>query len=168
MVDVPYNGDPALVQPMPGAAQALGRLRALGIPAGVVSNQSGIGRGLITADQVAAVNARVEELLGPFDVWEVCPHVAGDGCACRKPHPGMLFSATRRLGVDPARTVYIGDIGADMAAAAAAGCRGILVPTEITLPEEIAAAPVVAPDITRAVALCLEDFAGLAPAGGPA
>ncbi|GAA4284442.1 hypothetical protein GCM10022261_19730 [Brevibacterium daeguense] len=155
VVDVPYNGDPALVEPMPGAVEALARLRAHGIPVGVVSNQSGIGRGLITRDQVDAVNARVAELLGPFDVWEICPHVAADGCECRKPRPGMLLSAARFLGIDPEDMVFIGDIGADMGAAAAAGCRGILVPTDITLREEVAAAEVVAADITRAVSICL-------------
>ena len=165
VADVPYNGDPRLVRPMPGAVEALQRVRALGIPVGVVSNQSGIGRGLITAEQVAAVNERVGQLLGPFDVWEVCPHVAEDRCACRKPQPGMLLSAARRLGVDPARAVYIGDIGADMTAATAAGCRGILVPTGITLPAEVRAAPAVAADITEAVTLCLGAAGSAAPAG---
>jgi D-glycero-D-manno-heptose 1,7-bisphosphate phosphatase len=155
VVDVPYNGDPALVEPMPGAVEALARLRAHGIPVGVISNQSGIGRGLITREQVDAVNARVAELLGPFDVWEICPHISVDGCECRKPQPGMLLSGARSLGIDPEDMVFIGDIGADMGAATAAGCRGILVPTDITLPEEVAAAEVVAADITEAVSLCL-------------
>ena len=66
MVDVPYNGDPAKVVPMPGARQALDRLRHAGIPTAVVSNQSGVARQLITAEQVDAVNRKVEELLGPL------------------------------------------------------------------------------------------------------
>ena len=89
VVDVPYNGDPDLVQPMPGAREVLDDLRSRGIRLGVVTNQSGIARGYVTRHQVDAVNARVEELLGPFDVWEVCPHGTSDGCACRKPGPGM-------------------------------------------------------------------------------
>ncbi|WP_211208995.1 D-glycero-alpha-D-manno-heptose-1,7-bisphosphate 7-phosphatase [Corynebacterium halotolerans] len=155
VVDVPYNGDPELVEPMPGAAAALDLIRAHGIPVGVISNQSGVGRGLITREQVDAVNARVAELLGPFDVWEICPHVAADGCSCRKPEPGMLRSAARRLGLDPGQMVFVGDIGADMGAARAAGCRGILVPTAITLREEVAAAGTVAADLTGAVRLAL-------------
>ena len=59
VVDVPYNGDPALVQPVPGAREVLDGLRSRGIPVGVVTNQSGIARGLVTRDQVDAVNARV-------------------------------------------------------------------------------------------------------------
>jgi HAD superfamily hydrolase (TIGR01662 family) len=59
IVDVPYNGDPARVVPMPGARAALDRLRAAGVRVGVVSNQSGIARGLLTRAQVEAVNARM-------------------------------------------------------------------------------------------------------------
>jgi D-glycero-D-manno-heptose 1,7-bisphosphate phosphatase len=151
IIDVPYNGDPELVQPMPGAREVLDGLRSRGIPVGVVTNQSGIARGYVTRDQVDAVNARVEELLGPFDVWEVCPHGNDDACGCRKPAPGMVRSASSRLGLDPADVAVIGDIGADMGAAAAAGARGVLVPTDITLDEEVRAAPAVARDLAEAV-----------------
>src|SRR2546429_2398074 len=61
--DVPYNGDPGKVRPRPGARQALDRLRKAGLPVAVVSNQSGLARGRLTWDDVAAVNARVEELI---------------------------------------------------------------------------------------------------------
>ncbi len=149
--DVPYNGDPALVEPMPGARAALDRLRAAGVAVGVVTNQSGVARGLLTTSQVDAVNRRVEELLGPFDVWAVCPHGPGDGCGCRKPAPGLVQEAARRLGVDTRRCAVVGDIGADVEAARAAGARGVLVPTPVTLPEEVGAAPEVAATITEAV-----------------
>ncbi|MHA7190922.1 D-glycero-alpha-D-manno-heptose-1,7-bisphosphate 7-phosphatase [Arthrobacter sp. MDT2-16] len=152
VVDVPYNGDPSLVQPVPGAREVLDGLRLRGIPVGVVTNQSGIARGFVTREQVDAVNARVEELLGPFAVWEVCPHGADDGCACRKPGPGMVLAASARLDLDPSDVAVIGDIGADMGAAAAAGARGVLVPTDITLEDEIRAAPAVAGDLAEAVA----------------
>jgi D-glycero-D-manno-heptose 1,7-bisphosphate phosphatase len=152
---VPYNGDPARVQPMPGATAALAALRAAGVRLAVVSNQSGIGRGLLTRAQVDAVNARVEELLGPFDAWCVCPHAPGEGCACRKPAPGLVLDAAARLGVHPADCVVIGDIGADMGAAGAAGARAVLVPTAATLQEEVLAAPAVARDLPGAVALAL-------------
>ena len=102
VVDVPYNGDPDAVRAMPGAAAALDRVRAAGVPVGVVSNQSGIARGLLDAGQVEAVNARVAELLGPFAVWRWCPHGGDDGCACRKPAPGMVLDAAAALGVAPA------------------------------------------------------------------
>lgn len=153
VVDVPYNGDPALVRPVPGAKVVLDRLRAEGIATGVISNQSGIARGLITEADVAGVNARVEELLGPFDVWEVCPHSEQDGCACRKPQPGMVHSACRKLGIAESEAALIGDIGADVRAAEAAGATGVLVPTPVTRAEEVAAARLVAPDLAAAVGL---------------
>lgn len=155
VVDVPYNGDPQRVQPMPGARQALDRLRAAGIPLAVVSNQSGVARGLLDEAQVTAVNQRVEDLLGPFGTWIVCPHDRRDGCACRKPRPGMLLEAARRLGVDPQRCAMIGDIGSDVRAGRAAGARPVLVPTAATRAAEVHAAPEVAPDLHAAVDLLL-------------
>src|SRR5215218_258241 len=131
---------------MPGAREALDRLRAEGVPLAVVSNQSGVARGLLTLDDVDAVNRRIEELLGPLGPVLVCPHGPDDGCECRKPEAGMLRAAAERLRVDPARCAVIGDIGSDVAAAQAVGARAVLVPTERTRPEEIEAAPEVAPD----------------------
>ncbi|MEV4744285.1 HAD family hydrolase [Streptomyces sp. NPDC049555] len=149
--DVPYNGEPSRVVPRPGARAALVLLRRHGVRTGVVTNQSGVARGLLTMAQVHRVNQRVERLLGPFDVWAVCPHGPQDGCACRKPAPGLLLAAARRLGVPPDRCVVVGDIGSDMAAAAAAGAAGVLVPTPVTRPEEVRAAPCRAPDLLAAV-----------------
>jgi histidinol-phosphate phosphatase family protein len=155
IVNVPYNGDPKLVLPVDGAREALDRLRAAGIPLAVISNQSGVGRGLITADQVEAVNRRVEEMLGPVETWVFCPHSPEDGCECRKPAPGLVVGAASTLGVDPAGCAVVGDIGADMEAARAAGARAVLVPTRKTRPEEIEAAPEVARDLDEAVDLLL-------------
>jgi HAD superfamily hydrolase (TIGR01662 family) len=149
--DVPYNGDPERVAPVPGARESLDRLRAVGVRVGVVTNQSGVGSGRITVDQVEAVNARVEELLGPFDVWRYCPHSRDEGCDCRKPAPGMVKDACATLGVDPARCVVVGDIGSDLEAAAAAGAQGILVPTRVTRVEEIDGAERLAASLVRAV-----------------
>jgi D-glycero-D-manno-heptose 1,7-bisphosphate phosphatase len=155
VADVPYNGDPARVVVMPGAREAVGRLRAAGVRTAVVSNQSGVGRGLLRVDQVEAVNRRVEELVGPLGPWLVCLHGPGDGCRCRKPGPGLIEAAARALGVEPADCVVVGDIGADVEAARAAGARAVLVPTEVTRDEEVAAAPVVAADLLAAVDLLL-------------
>lgn len=167
IVDVPYNGDPSKVQPMPGAAQALDRLRRAAIPVGVVSNQSGIGRGLLTAEQVDAVNDRVERLLGPFAAWETCPHHEDARCACRKPAPGLILRAADLIGVEPAACAVVGDIGSDMRAAAAAGAVGVLVPTSATRPDEVAAAPLVAPDILSAIELLLDVPSDEADPGRP-
>jgi HAD superfamily hydrolase (TIGR01662 family) len=149
--DFPYNGDPAWVRPVTGAREALDRLRARGVRVGVVSNQSGVARGVITRDQVDACMDRLAELLGPFDTLQVCPHGPDDGCTCRKPAPGMVKAACAELDVDPARCVVIGDIGADVEAAAAAGAVGIMVPTPVTRREEVAAAGHSAATLTDAV-----------------
>ncbi|MDT0442478.1 D-glycero-alpha-D-manno-heptose-1,7-bisphosphate 7-phosphatase [Streptomyces johnsoniae] len=162
--DVPYNADPALVRPLPRARAALDLLRAHGIGAGVVSNQSGAARGCFDRAGVEAVRRRTEELLGPFAVWAVCPHAPGQGCRCRKPEPGLVHAACARLGVAPHRVAVIGDIGSDMAAARAAGARGVLVPTAATRRAEIAAARERAADLLGAVRLLL----GGRPAGGAA
>jgi histidinol-phosphate phosphatase family protein len=170
--DVPYNGDPDRVEPMPGAAEAVARLRAAGLRLGVVSNQSGIGRGMLDAAAVARVNARIDELLGPFDTWQVCPHTAQDRCRCRKPAPGLVERAAQALGTTPQRCVMIGDIGADVDAAAAAGATGLLVPTEVTRAAEVAQAPAVvatladAADWILARERLLHPPVPAAPAGG--
>ncbi|MEU0154486.1 HAD-IIIA family hydrolase [Micromonospora fulviviridis] len=150
--DVPYNGDPEKVRPLPGVREALDRLREAGLRLAVVTNQSGLARGYFTERQMHAVHARIEELLGPFDHWAICPHDDTDGCACRKPAPGLVHEAARALGTAPRRCVLVGDIGRDMAAALAAGATGILVPTPVTRPEEVAEAPAVARDLPGAVA----------------
>jgi HAD superfamily hydrolase (TIGR01662 family) len=152
--DVPYNGDPARVEAMPGAAAAVTVARRAGLRVGVVSNQSGVGTGRITMAQAEAVNRRVDELLGPFDAWLVCPHAPSDGCACRKPAPGLILAAADRLGLAAADCVVLGDIGADVAAARAAGARGILVPAPATRTEELADVPC-APSLPDAVAAVL-------------
>ncbi|MGN9813707.1 D-glycero-alpha-D-manno-heptose-1,7-bisphosphate 7-phosphatase, partial [Micromonospora sp. BQ11] len=150
--DVPYNGDPEKVRPVPGARVALDALRAAGLRLAVVTNQSGLARGLFTEAQMAAVHARVEGLLGPFDAWLVCPHDDSDGCSCRKPLPGLVHAAAQALGTTPQRCVMVGDIGRDVTAALAAGAQAVLVPTPVTRVEEVDAAPWVAVDLPSAVA----------------
>ncbi|HEX8008546.1 MAG TPA: HAD-IIIA family hydrolase [Trebonia sp.] len=154
--DVPYNTDPALVVPVPGAARALAALRRAGIRVGVVSNQSGVGRGIITPAQLSAVNSRVEELLGPFSTWQVCTHRTDAGCACRKPGPALITAAADALGVTAAQCVVIGDIAADVTAARAAGARGILVPAPQTSARDLIGVPR-AESLGEAVAAILAD-----------
>ncbi|GGW12731.1 hypothetical protein GCM10018980_05640 [Streptomyces capoamus] len=156
VVDVPYNGDPDRVRLLPGAAAAVALARAHGLATGVVSNQSGIGRGLLTREQVLRVNERADELLGGLDTWEFCPHTPEAGCACRKPRPGLVHRAAGRLGVPAAECLVIGDIAADVLAARAAGARGVLVPNAATAPAEVARfATESAPDALTAVRAAL-------------
>ncbi len=156
--DVPYLADPGKVEPVPGARSLLDDLRSQQVRLGVVSNQSGVARGLISKANLAAVNRRVDELLGPFDTWQVCTHGDSDGCLCRKPGPAMVQTAAHQLGVPAADCVVIGDIGADVQAALQAGARAVLVPTPKTRPAEVAHArtsAAVADDLSAAVSYAL-------------
>ena len=153
VVDVPYNGDPARVLVMPTARRALDHLRSAGVRVGVVTNQSAIGRGMISVADARAVNDEIERQLGAFDVWRLCPHREDEGCSCRKPRPGMILSAAAKLGLGPADLAMVGDIGADIEAARAAGVRAVLVPTEATRASEVEAAPSVAADLYEALEL---------------
>lgn len=148
-----YNGDPDLVRPIAGARDAVLTAARHGLVVGVVSNQSGIGRGLLTPQQVDAVNARVDALVGPFGTWRYCPHAPDDVCACRKPQPGLVLEAARDLGVAPEEVAVVGDIESDVLAGEAAGGIGVLVPTAHTRVDEVRRARYVAPDLGTAVDL---------------
>ena len=111
---------------LPGALDGLRQLTAAGYRLAVVTNQAAVGRGLASADEVDQLNARMVSMLAEGDVRIdtvlYCPHAPEEGCACRKPQPGLLIEAARRLGVAPADTCVIGDWVDDIAAARAAGC----------------------------------------------
>jgi histidinol-phosphate phosphatase family protein len=151
IVDVPYNGDPAAVRTVPGARRAVDRARRAGLSVAIVTNQSGLARGRFDERDLTRVHARVEQLLGPFDTIEHCPHRDEAGCGCRKPRPGLVLAAAGRLGVDPRRCLVVGDTAADLGAAEAAGAIGVLVPNERTLEAEVAAAHRVAADLADAL-----------------
>ncbi|HXF71205.1 MAG TPA: HAD family hydrolase [Actinomycetota bacterium] len=163
--DVPYNAEPARVVPRPGARSAIELLRGAGLALGVVTNQSGIGRGLVDAAAVARVNRRVEELLGPFGVWAICPHHPEAGCGCRKPAPGLVLRAAEALGRAPEECVVVGDTWADVGAALAAGAGGILVPNDRTRPEELRMAPEVRASLTEAAQAIVARLRPLATEG---
>ncbi|MBV8722653.1 MAG: HAD family hydrolase [Candidatus Eremiobacteraeota bacterium] len=135
--DVPYNGDPALVDPVPRAKELLDELRARGIKVGVLSNQSGIGRGMITHEQMEAVNRRVDELLGPFDGWYVCPHAPEEDCECRKPKPKLVLDAAQQWRVHPSEIAVIGDKTSDVDVAKNAGAVGVLVGRGVSLNDAV-------------------------------
>jgi D-glycero-D-manno-heptose 1,7-bisphosphate phosphatase len=158
--DVPYNGDPSLVVPLGTAAAAVRLAKTAGLFTGVITNQSGVARGMITRDQVDEVNSRVDELVGPFDTWHVCPHGPDDGCGCRKPAPGMIFAACMALNVDVKQVVVIGDVESDLRAAENAGARAVLVPTPVTRVEEVRRARVTASNLLTAVDEVLRDGSG--------
>lgn len=128
--DVPYNVDPARVRLTLGAREGARILRASGYALVVASNQSGIARGLFTADALCEVRDRIEHLLDlRLDGFYFCPHLP-DGpaevCECRKPRPGLLTRAADELSLDLRRSWMIGDILSDIEAGARAGCRTAL------------------------------------------
>ncbi|MFH9347705.1 HAD-IIIA family hydrolase [Kitasatospora sp. NPDC017646] len=126
--NVACNGDPAMVHPTAGVRAALAALRAAGFAVGVLSNQPGVARGLLGRGQVETVQARAEALLGPIDVWAVCPHGSHDTCSCHMPAPGLVTAACRALGLPPSRVTVIGCGENVIAAALAAGAHAIRVP----------------------------------------
>jgi histidinol phosphatase-like enzyme len=97
------------------------------------------------------VNQRVEELLGPFDVMEFCPHGGHRGCRCRKPQAGLVLRAARHLGLDPRQVVVVADTAADVLAGLMAGTRAIMVPSGATRGEELGDLPEVEPTLATAV-----------------
>nr|WP_314627157.1 HAD family hydrolase [uncultured Noviherbaspirillum sp.] len=136
--DLPFNVDPALLALADKAAPALRLLRSLGYRLYVISNQSGVARGLFAEAALGPLFARLEAMLAQEGVrldgafW--CPHhpqgtiapYAID-CACRKPQPGMLLQAASQHGIDLAASWMVGDILDDIEAGRRAGCRTALV-----------------------------------------
>jgi len=131
--NVPYLGDPAGVEVLPGVPEALGRLKAAGFLLLVVSNQSGVGRGLITEAQVAAVNDAMEEQIGRGLIGGYYLSYADPsdplGTPDRKPSPALLFRAREELGIDLSLSFMVGDKRIDMECGRNAGCRTAFVRT---------------------------------------
>ncbi|MBN1466580.1 HAD family hydrolase [candidate division KSB1 bacterium] len=141
--DVPYNGNPALVELMPNARAACQKLREHGFALFIISNQSGVGLGVITPAQVDAVNDRVLELLGQdlFAGIYCCYDRPDDVPNCRKPSPKMLIQASREHDIDLGASFIVGDRPSDVLAGKNAGCSAILYrPKEKIINAEDAAA----------------------------
>jgi D-glycero-D-manno-heptose 1,7-bisphosphate phosphatase len=123
--DPGYISDPDDVRVLAGVPEALRRFRAAGYALVVVTNQSGIGRGLYGWDDYEAVAARLRDLLSAeglvLDAEYACGHVPEVRCDWRKPAPGMILAAAEALGLDLGRSLLAGDKRLDIEAAAAAG-----------------------------------------------
>ncbi len=162
--DLHYLRDPDQVHLLPGAADAVRRLNAAAVPAVVVTNQSGIARGLLTEADYAATVRRLDELLAAagarLDGHYHCPHlpeVTGP-CACRKPAPLLYERAARDLDLDLSASWWVGDRERDLGAADRFGGRAILVLTGAGLDESRKARDVPRPaaaDLPAAVARIL-------------
>jgi len=150
--DVPYLNEPERVKLTPGAGRTLAKLREKGFGVIVISNQSGIGRGIITLEQLNAVNMRMKELLAAdgceLDDIFFCPHKPTDNCPCRKPRTGMLEQACAKYAVDLRHSVMVGDSQGDIDMGKAFGLKTV----QIRLPE------LNKPDaMADCTASCLED-----------
>ncbi len=135
--DVPYNVDPARLKLMPGALEGLTQWQRAGYKLVVISNQSGVARGIFPEDALAGVKSRLERLLAEGGAalagFYYCPHLPEGtvpayavDCECRKPAPGLLFQAARDLDINLAASWFVGDILNDVEAGNRAGCRTVL------------------------------------------
>ena len=154
-----YVRSVAEVRFIPGALEALARLAHLPNPIVVVTNQSPIGRGLISREAVDQINAHVRRSVeaagGRVDGVYLCPHRPEEGCECRKPAPGLLLQAARDLGIDLPASLVIGDAVSDVQAAVAVGATPVLVLSGLGGPQDLLAArlgaTVTLPDLASAV-----------------
>ncbi len=132
---------PDQVELLPGAAEGLAALRKTGWVTVVITNQSGMGRGLFSEAVLAEIHATLARLLAAahpqarWDALKYCPHHPTEAlppyrmvCNCRKPKPGMLLEAARELDLDLAASWMVGDAERDLLAGKAAGCRTAAVP----------------------------------------
>jgi D-glycero-D-manno-heptose 1,7-bisphosphate phosphatase len=165
MVDTRYPRDPAVVELAPGAAEAIGLLNDAGVPVAIVTNQSGIARGLLTEDDYRRVQARLEQLLADrgarIDASYHCPHhpdLTGP-CDCRKPATKLFEQAAADLGADLRHAAFVGDRLRDVSPALRYGARGILVQAPSSPAEEVEQARAlgaVVPSILAAVETLLD------------
>jgi D-glycero-D-manno-heptose 1,7-bisphosphate phosphatase len=163
--DVGYLRDPSQIRLLPGAAEAIRRLNASGLLTLVVTNQSGIARGLLSEADYHRVEQRLDALLNEagahLDGHYFCPHLpdVSGPCECRKPGTLLYRQAADRMGIDLRRSWWVGDRARDVLPAAAFGARGVLVLGELAEPEaSVRAAHRVlqAPDLAGAVDLILK------------
>jgi D-glycero-D-manno-heptose 1,7-bisphosphate phosphatase len=144
MVDVGYPRRPDDVELLPDAPLTLARLRELGFKLVVVSNQSGVGRGLVTEAEAASVHERFVEALREggveLDAAYYCPHAPDEGCSCRKPSPELLHRAAADLEIELTRSFMVGDRDSDLEAGRRAGCRTIPFRSWADVYEQLAAA----------------------------
>lgn len=128
-----YIRSPAQWRPLPGSLEAIAALHARGFRIAVVSNQSGIGRGYFSEATLGAIHAKMQRAVeaagGALTGVYYCPHRPEDGCACRKPAPGLLHRIAADFATSLAGVPVIGDKLSDILAADAVGARAILVRT---------------------------------------
>ena len=130
VADHGYPDDPAAMVPLPGVVEAMQLLRRAGFLLVLVSNQSAIGRGMLSVDRHLEIHAALARRLASSEVEldgaYYCPHTPWASCKCRKPSPGLLQAAVTDLGIDVKRSFMVGDRQSDIGAGLALGCKTIL------------------------------------------
>lgn len=128
-----YIKSPAEWRPIPGSLEAIVKLKHAGFLVVIASNQSGLARGLFDYDTLFAIHDKMTRMLADIgtqiDGIFFCPHGPDDGCACRKPKPGLFEDIGRRFGRSIKGSPFVGDSASDIAAARAAGAQPVLVRT---------------------------------------
>ncbi len=128
-----YVREPAEFHWLPGALEGLALLRRAGLRVSVATNQAGVGRGLMSLEQLAAVHERMQAEAaahgGALDAVLYCPHAPEQQCSCRKPAPGLIQAAVARSGIAASDSLVVGDDGRDLEAARRAGVPAALVRT---------------------------------------
>src|SRR6266403_4672026 len=159
--DTDYCSHPKDVRIFPGVLQALRRLKSKGFKLIIITNQSGIGRGLFTLDQYRAVEAEVLRQLGAglVDATYFCPHLPSQHCSCRKPATGMILEATGKYQIDLSRSFLVGDKEIDVECARNAGVRSIRVKTGPQRDTSDSTADWVAEDLRAALEVILNPTA---------
>lgn len=119
--------------PIPGSLEAIARLCRSEYRVAIITNQSGVARGLYTLDTMNKIHTRMFELMrqkgGQVDALLFCPHAADTGCDCRKPKPGLFNELARRLKINLTGIPAVGDSVRDLEAAVSAGAQPVLVQT---------------------------------------
>lgn len=158
MEDADYCSDPKQVQIFPGVPEALGRLKAAGFKLIIITNQSGIGRGLITMEQYRAVEEKVLRELGSdlIEATYFCPDVPNQHSSCRKPAPGMILQASREHQIDRPLSFFIGDKEIDAECGRNADVRTIRVRTGFDRDTTDTVADWVAPDLAAAAEIIVD------------
>jgi D-glycero-D-manno-heptose 1,7-bisphosphate phosphatase len=156
--DADYCSHPSQVKIFPGVAEALRRLKSRGLKLIIITNQSGIGRGLFTLDQYRSVESEVLRQVGDglIDATYFCPDVPGQHSSHRKPSPGMILQAKREYQIDLARSFFIGDKEIDVECGRNAGVRTIRVQTGFDPDTSGTAADWVAKDLPAAAQIILD------------
>lgn len=171
--DVPFNVDPAKLRFTPHALEALRLWQGAGYRLVIITNQPGLARGLFSQGAVDGIQRELTDQLAlagiTLDGFFACPHHEQAACACRKPQPGLLLEAARRLDIDLEASWMVGDILNDVEAGHRAGCRSVLL--DVGNETEWLSGPLREPelccvDLLEAARATLQPGAGLRSAEG--